>query len=226
MAPWMSARYTRHARRSSACGRCCDCCDPSSVRSASPARMPPCAMFAARLAGARDSEVMQQTLEGLIERHPHRLGDRPGVRRLLAHLAAEHRRASRQALAESAGRTVVIAELQAFRWRANGRRCPRPTRSDLLEPGLRRMYAQGRTRYRRAAHGKGNRTRAMHEWRKTRQGPAVCDRAAAAARAAAEAGTSVAARGPLPAVPESRPRPAAADRAPGRRAGGTARPGA
>ena len=37
---------------------------------------------------------------------------------------------------------------------------------ELIEPGLKRCYGEGRRRYRRVARGKGEQVRAMHEWRK------------------------------------------------------------
>jgi hypothetical protein len=37
---------------------------------------------------------------------------------------------------------------------------------ETVEPALKRLYGRGRQRYRRAALGRGNRTRTLHVWRK------------------------------------------------------------
>jgi CHAD domain-containing protein len=121
---------------------------------------------AARLAGARDAEVMLATLERLIARHPRKLRRRGGVVRLRAQLAAEHERMERHTLGDEATRALVLEELRAFRarvleWQLRDRDGVR-----LVEPGLAGVYRQGRRRYRRAAHARRDRVRAMHEWRK------------------------------------------------------------
>jgi hypothetical protein len=122
--------------------------------------------LAARLAGARDAEVRLATLQALIDRYPRRLGHRRGVEKLLGRLAAEHERIFRQTLAEPAVRLEVLAGLRAFRARASGWHLPERHGTRLIEPGLERIYRQGRRRYRRVAHGRGDRVAALHEWRK------------------------------------------------------------
>jgi hypothetical protein len=122
--------------------------------------------LAARLAGARDAEVRLATLQALIDRYPHRLGHRHGVEKLLGRLAAEHERISRRTLAEPTVRVEVLAGLRAFRARASGWSLPERHGTRLIEPGLERIYRQGRDRYRRAAHARRNEVLAMHEWRK------------------------------------------------------------
>jgi CHAD domain-containing protein len=120
-----------------------------------------------RLAGARDAEVVLGTLEQLLRRHPRKLGRRRSVARLRQQLAAERDRAASSALlGDAATRRQVIAELRALRSRVLQWRLPERPGMALAAAGVSRIYRQGRRRYRRAARGKGERTRAMHEWRK------------------------------------------------------------
>jgi CHAD domain-containing protein len=120
-----------------------------------------------RLAGARDAEVMLATLERLLHRHPRKLGRRRSVARLRRQLEVERdRAASGVLLGDAAMRRELIAELRALRSRVLQWRLPERPGMALAAPGLRRIYRQGRRRYRRAARGKDPRTRAMHEWRK------------------------------------------------------------
>jgi hypothetical protein len=86
----------------------------------------------------------------------------------------------------------VLAELHAIRarvaaWRLTDARGIRP-----VEPGLARLYRQGRRRQRRAARGRGDRGRALHEWRKRvkdlRYAAEMLDRQDPAARGARRRG--------------------------------------
>jgi hypothetical protein len=120
----------------------------------------------ARLAGARDSEVMLATLQGLIERHPRKLGKRRGVGELRERLVAEHEREAARTLGQEATRASVLEDLRAFRMRMSCLRLEDRDGIQLIEPGLARVYGQGRSRYRHAAHAKGERGRALHLWRK------------------------------------------------------------
>jgi CHAD domain-containing protein len=118
------------------------------------------------LAGARDAEVLLDTLDRLIARHPGKLARRKSVARLRRRLAAERESAQRRALGDPATRARAIGELRAFRervlaWDLSGREG-----TVIVEPGLRRLYCQGRKRCRRVAAGKGERVQEMHEWRK------------------------------------------------------------
>ena len=122
--------------------------------------------IAGRLAGARDSEVMLATLQALIARHPGKLERRAGVAELQRHLEAERVRMERQTLGDHAMRAEVLTDLRALRARVSDWRLRERGGSALVEPGLRRIYRQGRVRYRRVARGKGERVRTMHEWRK------------------------------------------------------------
>jgi CHAD domain-containing protein len=63
-------------------------------------------------------------------------------------------------------RAQVLGDLRAVRHRVAGWQIAGPPGLDALGPDLQRLYGQGRKRMRRAARGKGDRARAMHEWRK------------------------------------------------------------
>jgi CHAD domain-containing protein len=120
---------------------------------------------ASQLSAARDAEVMLATLEGLVERHPRKL-DRRGVRRLRARLTKEREQARAQTLGDPVRMALVVADLSACRLRVQTWEPPPGRERDLLEPGLRRLYGAGRRRYKRARASKGERSVAMHEWRK------------------------------------------------------------
>lgn len=122
--------------------------------------------IARELSASRDAAVMLATLDALIARYPGKLGRRPGVRALRRRLAAESSRVQGLTLADPSSRANVVGELHAFRWRVAA--WPLPTEADLhlIEADLERVYRQGRARYRRAARGRGERTLALHMWRK------------------------------------------------------------
>jgi hypothetical protein len=122
--------------------------------------------IAAQLAGARDAAVMLATLEALIERHPRKLGRRRSVRELRRRLRAEHERVQRLVLSDPAVHANVLGELHAFRWRAAAWKLSDRAGIELVGADLERIYRQGRVRYRRVAARKGERTIAMHQWRK------------------------------------------------------------
>jgi CHAD domain-containing protein len=123
-------------------------------------------VLADRLAGARDAQVLLETLDSLVRRHPRTLAGRRGVQRLRAELDEQRRRAG--ALDDPLARAQELAELHSLR--AHIAAWPLRTHAPelgLLEPGLRRIYASGRSRRRRALRaGRRRRDRAMHEWRK------------------------------------------------------------
>ncbi len=121
---------------------------------------------AAQLSAARDAEVMLETLESLVERHPRKL-DRRGVRRLRARLAEERETARAQTLGDPVRMALVIADLSASRLRVQTWQQPKRRERELLEPGLKRLYGEGRRRYKRARGAKRERAVAMHEWRKS-----------------------------------------------------------
>ncbi len=119
----------------------------------------------ARLAGARDAEVMLSTLDDLVARHPRKLGKRAGVIRLRTHLAAERDEAERQML-EPGNRMRAVDELLLFRTRVSAWELPSRPGIGPVEDGLGRIYRQGRKRGGRVAGKRGGRMRTMHQWRK------------------------------------------------------------
>jgi CHAD domain-containing protein len=122
--------------------------------------------IAQRLSGARDAEVMLDTLDALIARHPRKLGRRRGVLKLRKRLLAEHVRLDLLTLADTATRAAALGELHAFRGRVAAWNLPERDRLGLVESDLAKVYRQGRRRYRRALRADGDATAAMHEWRK------------------------------------------------------------
>jgi len=121
---------------------------------------------AARLAGARDAEVMVSTLDALVERHPRKLGARRGVAELRAALERERRDASAHTLGDSVTREQVAQELAQVRARVAGWKLPEHrSATRLTGPGLEHIYRAGRTGRRRARRGKAG-PRALHRWRK------------------------------------------------------------
>jgi CHAD domain-containing protein len=116
-----------------------------------------------RLAGARDAEVMVGTLDLLLERHPKKLARSRGVRELRAQLLAERERAAAQAIRDPEVRQAVAVQLRAVRrWVAGWELAGRGPK--LVEPGLERLYRQGR-RDLRTARRRAD-TEALHRWRK------------------------------------------------------------
>ena len=116
---------------------------------------------AGHLAGARDAEVMLATLEALVRRHPGSCTE-GSFDALRARLVAERGEEARS-LGDAGAVTVVMGELQSVpgeiaTW------LPADTDFAALEPGLRRMYAEGRERYRGVR--KHATTDGLHDWRK------------------------------------------------------------
>ncbi len=118
------------------------------------------------LAGARDAEVMRATLEQLIARHPRKLGGHAGVERLRGRLTSERDDALVAALADRASRAAVLGELRECRARVIAWRLTRGCDTEVVEPGLLKLYGRGRARYRRARRAKGGDSERMHAWRK------------------------------------------------------------
>ena len=120
---------------------------------------------AARLAGARDAEVMVETLDALLRRHPRKLGGRRGLAELREQLERERRAATTQALGDAAARGEVALQLsdlraRVVRWQLADRAADR-----LARDGLEHIYRAGRKGHRRAAAASpaGGRP---HRWRK------------------------------------------------------------
>ncbi len=128
---------------------------------------------ARRLACARDAEVMLDTLDAILERHPSRLALSAAVAALRAQLLAEREAAGALAVRDPSVRGEVLGELHTVRARVERWELhERPLK--LLAPGLERIYRRGRLglgvafprgkRGRRA--GAAERTEALHAWRK------------------------------------------------------------
>jgi CHAD domain-containing protein len=121
---------------------------------------------ARRLAGARDAEVMVSTLDRLLQDHERGLARRRPVVELRVQLAAERDRTARRELGDAATRAAALGELYAVRARVTAWSLPGRPGLRLTEPGLRRIYRQGRGRGRRALRAKPGDTRTLHQWRK------------------------------------------------------------
>ena len=109
---------------------------------------------------------MVATLDGLLARHPRRLGRRAGVRRFRDELLAERERAAEELLGEGPMREEVLLELAGSRERVAAWRLPERSGLGTVQDGLRHTYRDGRRRFRRASSGRGGRLRRMHRWRK------------------------------------------------------------
>ncbi len=119
-----------------------------------------------RLAVARDAEVMLETLDNLIKRHPRRLTGQGGVIRLRATLLAERERARRETLSDPRAQVQVLAELRACRVRVAAWQLTEHGELELVQAGLLHLYRQGDKRRRRATRAKKTDIHRMHEWRK------------------------------------------------------------
>jgi len=119
-----------------------------------------------RLSAARDAEVMVATLAELLRRHPSKLAHRRGALLLQAQLRAERDQIAQQTLGDESTVADVLDELRAVRRRVAAWSLAEHPGIEAVEPALKRLYRRGRRRYRRAALGRGSRTRAMHAWRK------------------------------------------------------------
>ncbi len=121
---------------------------------------------AARLAGARDAEVMVGTLDALVARHPRKLGHRRGVMELREALERERRTASARTLGDATTRELVAEELASVRARVAKWKLPKKrSAAALTGPGLEHIYRAGRAGRRRAGRRKAG-PRALHRWRK------------------------------------------------------------
>jgi hypothetical protein len=121
---------------------------------------------AARLAGARDAEVMVSTLDALVARHPRELGRRRGVAELRADLERERARSSARMLEDMATRERVAEQLSGVRARVTKWKLPaHRSASRLTAPGLERIYRAGRGGRRRAGRRSAT-PRVLHRWRK------------------------------------------------------------
>jgi CHAD domain len=121
---------------------------------------------AARLAGARDAEVLVSTLDALVARHQRRLGARRGVEELRADLERERLRASARTLGDGATRELVAEELAEVRARVASWKLPaKRSAAKLTHVGLEHIYRAGRSGRRRAGKRSAG-PRTLHRWRK------------------------------------------------------------
>lgn len=116
-----------------------------------------------RLAGARDAEVMLDTLDSLVRRDPSHFTRSAAVGTLRAQLLAERDTAAAHAIHDPRVRGEVIVELRAVRARA-ARWELRERGFRLLAPGLEDIYARGRRQMRVARRRQS--VEALHAWRK------------------------------------------------------------
>jgi len=110
--------------------------------------------------------VLLATLDALVERHPGKLARRKSVARARRSLAAEHERELHRALGDPARRARALGELRALRERVQAWNLSSRQGIVLVEPGLLRLYSQGRRRWERCERRKGDETHEMHLWRK------------------------------------------------------------
>jgi CHAD domain-containing protein len=119
-------------------------------------------MAGRRLAGARDAQVLLETLDAIGERFADELPERITAD-LRAHLRDEHERAQTRLREHEADTTAVLETLTDA-----VARTPAWTFEDddfgALSPGLRRIYARGRKRMRAARRDPSPEN--LHEWRK------------------------------------------------------------
>ena len=115
-----------------------------------------------RLAGARDAQVLVETLDALCARYPAEV---PTVAagRLRLVLAAEHETAQQRLAANDDSVAETIDGLRAARTRVATWTFDHAD-FDALAPGLRRIYRRGRRAY-RAARAEPS-TEHLHDWRK------------------------------------------------------------
>ena len=117
---------------------------------------------ARHLAGARDAEVMVLTLDELL-RHDRKQVPPGGYAALRAHLQAERERVGQQLLADAGPARRAAADLAPVRERAV-QWLSADADFSAIEPGLRRIYREGRERYRIARREPSAEN--LHEWRK------------------------------------------------------------
>ena len=114
------------------------------------------------LSGARDSQVLRETLDSLAERYADELAPE-AIAALRERLEAEQREATESLKADSAIIDGVVESLEVARKRTAGWNFEGGG-FDALAPGLRRIYRRGRRRMRAAIAKPTNEN--LHEWRK------------------------------------------------------------
>jgi CHAD domain-containing protein len=119
-------------------------------------------MAGRRLSGARDAQVLVETLDALRERFADEL-PRAATDMLRAQLQDDHERATDALREDEAAIDTTLGELGRARTRAAGWTLDAEGFA-ALQPGLRRIYRRGRKRIREAAHEPT--TESFHEARK------------------------------------------------------------
>lgn len=112
-----------------------------------------------RLAGARDTEVRLATLEQLRAQHPKALAS-DGVARLRERLERERRQTSEPASPQEVIEDIADMRRLLARWNL-----VEPD-FQVLGPGLRRIYREGRSRRARVKHKHARDADDVHDWRK------------------------------------------------------------
>jgi CHAD domain-containing protein len=112
-----------------------------------------------RLAGARDADVRLATLQELIECHPRALATE-GVGRLAEQLRRECLHSSEPSDTDDVLADIAAMRDQLARWSLVD------TDFATLSPGLRRIYREGRHRYKRCERDAACREQDVHDWRK------------------------------------------------------------
>jgi hypothetical protein len=119
-----------------------------------------------RLAGARDAEVVVETLQAVVKRGPKRLARSPALAELRARLEAERQRTGAGASEGARAQTEALHELHAARLRVSLWTPGTPDRR-TARTGLKRIYRQAQRRGRRARKArKTQSSEALHQWRK------------------------------------------------------------
>jgi CHAD domain-containing protein len=116
-----------------------------------------------QLAGARDAQVVLDTLDRLIQSHPKQLANSPAIDALRARLLAERERTEGPTGHGAPARAQVLLQLHSTRADLAGWRPSRGDRATARE-GLHDIYRQGRRRGRSARKAKTS--QALHDWRK------------------------------------------------------------
>lgn len=112
-----------------------------------------------RLAGARDAEVLVATLERLRDRHPKALA-LDGIGSLAERLQNEREQANGRSYEHEVLLDIAEMRRDLTRWNLASQDF------EAVAPGLRRLYREGRRRYRRVKHGHGCDEEDVHDWRK------------------------------------------------------------
>ncbi len=112
-----------------------------------------------RLSGVRDAEVRLATLASLRSKHPKALAN-DGIERLQEQLEHEREQAGEPPDIQGALSDIANMRNHLARWNLVD------PNFDVLAPGLREIYRQGRRRYRHVRGEHGRSPEDLHNWRK------------------------------------------------------------